>query len=321
MGRFAFRWLKQPALHMAALGALFFGLGQQEGGIFGRPKPRLEIPAHRLEQMRQEFLADTGRPPSAEQWRQMIEMQVDDELLFQYALTLGMQENTAAQARLAQIAAFVEANPHESTEAENAKAAINLGLHEGDLVVRRILVDNARRLIRGVILLQQPAPEAVERFYEENAAEYTRPARVEISQLAINGFKWPDSEARARQLYERIGRENLSFEKALALADESLVEADLALQTEKSLAPRLGSDFAAAAMALPVGRWSEPIASRHGHHLVFVHRRLEAKLAPLGEVRQAVERQLLEKLADDWLASRLAELRHEFEIVVPGSEV
>lgn len=313
-------WLKNPALHMLAIGALLFGFSKIEGGVFGRPKPRLEIPAHRLEQMAQEFVQDTGRPPSPNQWKQMIEMQVDDELLFQYALHLGMQENTAAQARLAQIAAFVEANPHESTEAENARAAVQLGLHEGDLVVRRILVDNARRLIRGVVLLQQPAAEAVEAYYQTNAAEYTRPARLRLSQLAINGFKWPDSEARARQLLERIRREKLSFEEAMELADESLVAAHLPLQTEQSLAPQLGGDFAAAVMALPEGAWSEPIASRHGHHLVFVHERREAQVPLLAEVRPRVERQLLEKLADDWLKLRLVELRQEFDIVVPGSK-
>lgn len=313
------RALRSPALHMLALGALLFAFAEGRGGLFGGGKPKVEIPAHRLEQMLQEFVADTGRPPTGEQWRQMIEMQIDDELLFQYALTLGMHENTAAQARLAQIAAFVEANPHESTEAENARAAVQLGLHEGDLVVRRILVDSARRLIRGVVLLQQPKPEAVERYYAENAAAFTRPARLKISQLAINGFKWPDTEARAHELRERILRQGLSFEGAMALADEGLVPADLPLQSARSLEPQLGPDFAEAVAGLPVGQWSAPIASRHGHHLVFVHERQEASVAPLEEVRPTVEQQLLAELADTWLRQRLGELRAEFEIVVPGS--
>ncbi len=104
----------------------------------------------------------------------MVDMQVDDEVLFQYALALGMHENSAAQTRLAQIADFVEANPHDATQAGKAHAAMELGLHEGDLVVRRILVDSARRLIRSVVLLQQPTPEIVEQFYAAHAAEFTR---------------------------------------------------------------------------------------------------------------------------------------------------
>ena len=152
------RWQKAPALHMLALGALLFGITAIGGGALLPRKRRIEIPAHRLEATFKDFVADTGRRPTQREWEQMIDMQVDDEVLFQYALALGMNENSAAQARLAQIADFVEANPHEATQAGKAKAAMDLGLHEGDLVVRRILVDSARRLIRSVVLLQKPAP-------------------------------------------------------------------------------------------------------------------------------------------------------------------
>lgn len=316
------KWMRSPALHMLALGALLFGFTELGGGVLRPEKKRIEIPAHRLELMLQDFLADTGRTPTRDEWEQMIEMQVDDEVLFQYALALGMHENSAAQARLAQIAQFVEANPHEATEAPDevrlAEAAMELGLHEGDLVVRRILADSAKRLIRGVVLLQQPSPEIVEQFYAAHAEEYTLPARVRISQVAVNGFKWPDSEARALQVLERIRAGHLDFDAALALADETPAPVHLALLTEQGLQSQLGGDFAQAVIALPPGGWSQPIPSDYGHHLVWVHEAQAAQLEPLESVRGEVEQAVLAKLADDWLRLRLRELRAEFEIVVPG---
>jgi parvulin-like peptidyl-prolyl isomerase len=314
------RWLKSPALHMLALGALLFGAVQLLGGGLLRRKPRLEIAAHRVEQMLQDFRDQSGRHPTREEWQQILDAQIDDEVLFQYALTLGMHENSAAKARLAQIAEFVEANPHEATSPEaSAEAAMELGLHEGDLVVRRILTDSARRLIRAVVLLQKPRPELVEQFFAANAAEYTRPAQVRLSHVTVNGFKWPDTDARARALLARIQGEKLGLQAALALADESLVPAEQPLTTEQGLEGNFGRDFAAEVMKLPAGQWSGPIPSRHGHHLVFVHERREATLPPLSEVRERVEQQVLEKLADDWLKLRLRELRAEYEIVLPGS--
>jgi parvulin-like peptidyl-prolyl isomerase len=310
--------LEAPALHMLALGALLFGLVELEGGALLPRKKRIEIPAHRLEAMLQDFVADSGRGPTRREWEQMIDMQVDDEVLFQYALALGMHENSAAQARLAQIADFVEANPHEATQAGKAEAAMELGLHEGDLVVRRVLADSAKRLIRSVVLLQKPAPAIVEEFYAAHAAEFTRPARIRISQLAVNGFLRPDSEERARRLLARIRAEKLDLEAALALADETPAPVDLALQTEQGLQSELGGDFAAAVMALRPGGWSEPIPSDYGHHLVWVHEFEEARVLPLAAVQEQVEQALLRKLADDWLRLRLRELRTEFEIVVPG---
>ncbi|MEA2559036.1 MAG: hypothetical protein QOH06_540 [Acidobacteriota bacterium] len=313
------KWLKSPALHMLALGALLLGLTELMGGGLLPHKKRIEIPSHRLEAMLKDFVADTGRHPTRQEWEQMIDMQVDDEVLYQYALALGMHENSAAQVRLAQIADFVEANPHEATQAGKARAAMDLGLHEGDLVVRRILVDSAKRLIRSVVLLQHPMPEIVEEFYAAHAAEFTRPAHIRISQVAVNGFVRPDSEERARRLLARIRAEKLDFEAALALAEATPAPVHLALQTEQGLQSELGSDFATAVMALRPGSWSEPIPSDYGHHLVWVHEFQEARVLPLDAVRDEVEQALLQKLADDWLRLRLRELRAEFEIAVPGS--
>ncbi len=312
------RWLKAPALHMLALGALLFGLTELQGGSLVPRKQRIEIPAHRLEQMAKEFAADTGRQPTRSEWKQMIEMQIDDEVLFQYALALGLHENSAAQARLAQIADFVEANSHHATPAGKATTAMELGLHEGDLVVRRILVDSARRLIRSVVLLQKPAPEIVEQFYTAHAADFTQAARTRISQAAINGFVHPDSESRARRLLARIRAEKLDLQAALALADETPAPVHLELLSEQDLQAELGGDFATAVMKLRPGRWSEPVPSDYGHHLVWVHEFEEARPLPLEAVRGEVEQALLQKLADDWLRLRLRELRAEFEIVVPG---
>ena len=311
-------WWKAPALHMLALGALLFGWTELRGGSLLPQKKRIEIPAHRLELMLQDFRADTGRNPTEPEWEQMIDMQVDDEVLYQYAIALGLHENSAAQARLAQIAEFVEANPHEATQTGKAAAAMELGLHEGDLVVRRILVDSARRLIRSVVLLQKPIPEIVEQFHAAHAAEFTRPAHIRVSQVAINGFVHQDSEERARQLLQRIRAEKLDLEAALALADETPAPVHLSLQTEQGLQSQLGGDFAKAVMALSPGSWSGPIPSDYGHHLVWVHEFEEARPLPLEAVRGEVEQALLQKLADDWLRLRLRELRAEFDIVVPG---
>ena len=312
------RWFKSPALHMLALGSLLLGLTELMGGGLLRHQKRIEIPAHRLEAMLKDFVADTGRHPTRSEWEQMIDMQVDDEVLYQYALALGMQENSAAQARLAQIADFVEANPHEATQAGKARAAMDLGLHEGDLVVRRILVDSAKRLIRGVVLLQNAKPEIVEQFYAAHAAEFTRPAHIRISQVAVNGFLHPDSEERARLLLARIRAGKLGLEAALALADETPAPVHLPLEIEQDLESEFGRDFAAAVMQLRPGSWSEPIPSDYGHHLVWVHEYEEARPLPLEAVRMEVEQAVLQKLADDWLKLRLREMRADFDIVVPG---
>lgn len=304
---------------MVVLGAsLFIAVRLAGGSLFPR-KPRIEIPAHRVEKAQREYFERMGREPGDADKRALREGLIDEEVLFQYAIALGMQENTAARTRLAQIAQFVETNPHEeASEAELADSAIKLGLHEGDLIVRRIMVDSARRLIRSVVLLKEPPAEQIERFWAANPGEFMEAARVRLSQIAINGFVWPDTLGRARVLAARIEDERLDLAAALALTDESILPAELGPITAQGLEAQAGPDFAAAVMELPVGRWSAPIPSRHGHHLVFVHERWEARVRPLEEVRAQADSQLREKLADEWMALRLRELRLGYDVFVAG---
>jgi hypothetical protein len=123
---------------MAVIGALLFGGTLLWRGSLSGERPRIAIPPQRLAIIRQAFLDENRRPPTAEEEATLLDYLVDEEVLYQYALKLGMHEQPVAQRRLAQIASFVAANPYERRSEENAAEAVYLGLHQGDLVVRRI---------------------------------------------------------------------------------------------------------------------------------------------------------------------------------------
>ncbi|MEM8963899.1 MAG: peptidyl-prolyl cis-trans isomerase [Acidobacteriota bacterium] len=308
--------LLSPALHMAVIGVVLFLAFQ------GRPedKPQIVVPAHRLAIALQSFTEDKGRLPTRDDVEVLVEALVDDEILYHYALTLGMHEHPAAQRRLAKIAEFVETNPHGTcSQADLARNALDLGLHHGDLVVRRILVDSARRLIRSVVLLQEPSQESLEAFLAANHEAFRRPARVRISHITVNGFVHDDTEARATELLTSIERQALDFDMAMALTDPSVVEASLPTLTEQGLATRFGLDFANAIIDLPAADgWVGPVPSRYGDHLVYVHERHEAYVPPLGDIHETVKQRVLHQMADDYLDLRLEELRLEFDIVTPA---
>ena len=63
------------------------------------------------------------------------------------------------------------------SQAEVAREAMALGLHHGDLVVRRILIDSATRLIRAVVLLHEPTVNTLE--------DYLRSIALSIYFLAV----------------------------------------------------------------------------------------------------------------------------------------
>jgi hypothetical protein len=313
--------LRAPALHMVVLGALLFGGALLWRGSSSGDRPRIVITPQRLEIMRQSFVDENRRPPTAAEVTALLDYLVDQEVLYQYALKLGMHEEPPARRRLAQIASFVEANPHEPrSDAERAAEAVDLGLHHGDLVVRRILIDGARRLIRAVVLTREPDPAMVQEYLAANRELFLQPARTRITHVAVNGFKWPrDARERAAALLERLQRESIAPEAAPALGDEPFVPSALPPLGPKDLQTRFGTSFEEALKKAPEGTWFGPIASRFGHHLVWVHERREASLPPFEEIRARVEQRFLHKVADEWLVLRLQQLRAEFDIVVPKS--
>jgi hypothetical protein len=303
---------------MALLGALLFGAGLVWSGVPAPERPRIVIPAHRLELARQTFVQQSQRPPTREEWTGLVDGVVDEEVLYQYALRLRMHEQPAARRRLAQIASFVASNPDgHRPDADAAEQAIELGLHQGDLVVRRILADGARRLIRAVVLTRRPHPAMVEDYLAANPEPFRRPARTRITHVSVNGFKWGDTgRARATALLERLRREGTGPESAAALGDEPFVPSTLPLLTGKDIQTRFGARFEEAVQTASEGTWSGPFSSRFGHHLVWVHERKPAYVPPLTEIFPQVEQRFLHKVADEWLALRLRQLRAEFDVVV-----
>ena len=94
------KWLKAPALHMLAFGALLFGLTELVGGGLLPHKKRIEVPAHRLEAM-QKYAEEVGDKVTVEgalaAWINTdLNVQIDDEEQWGAFGKIAAQANSAA---------------------------------------------------------------------------------------------------------------------------------------------------------------------------------------------------------------------------------
>jgi len=315
------RAVNLPALHFLLLGGLIYsGVMFYENNIsksLSKPS-QLVILAYEVEQAKQEFLSATNRLPNSQEQQILINNLIDREVLYKYAMQLGLNDQPVVERRLAQVAAFVEENRDEpQSQEELALQAMKLGLQEGDLVVRRILIDGARRLIRAAALVRQPNEDMLKAYLESNPLQFQRPAQTRIRQIMFNRLAHADqTENIANDVFKKIYNEKITPEKATALGDDSWISSQLPLLDDKELIRYFDYDFVKAITDLPLNTWSKPIPSRYGCHLVMVEERQPSYVPPLAEIRKAVKRHLLQKLADDWLALRLQQLRQEFSVVI-----
>lgn len=203
----------------------------------------------------------------------------DRELLFRVALARGLhEEDTIVRRRLAQNMRFALDLP-DAPEDELVDQALALGMHETDLVVRRRLVQKMLLLLEASESALEPSDEELRAWRRAHRHRWLQPPRRDLTQVFFA------TEAAAREATDRLGS---AGEPPGALGDPLPLPRRLRRHAERDLERLLGADFARAAFAAPVDRWSQPILSAYGWHRVYVHAHMDGGPSPFESVRSEV---------------------------------
>jgi peptidyl-prolyl cis-trans isomerase C len=293
--------------------ARFFAIGAlllvAERALFPADPPTIAIGPAELAEIRAEGIALFGRAPAGAELDALVEAHVADEILYREALARGLdREDRGVRRRLARNLAFLRARPGApDAPAEGAREealyreALALGMDRTDTVVRRKLVQRAKLEIAWLAAHPERA---------------LGPPRVRFRHLffdpARRGSDRAETDARA------IVR-GAQLREPPASADPCLVAAEQPLSAEASIARTLGSAFAAALFAAPVGEWSGPVRSSLGWHAVRVAERTPGEPVPFAAVRAAARDAVLEERSTAALAAFLAERRARVRVIVTAA--
>ena len=243
---------------------------------------RLLAPGERIvvsEALREGLRADhrrrTGRPATPAEEAALVDAWVEDELLYREALALGLDRR--------------------------------------DVVVRRRLVQSM-----GFLLEEDtpPAPtdDELRSYVRAHAERFATDPRVTFEQVFVRADRaaaaaGADDRARALQAELAAGAD------PSRLGDPFVHGFRIAGRTPAEIDGTFGPGFAARLAALPVGAWSEPIASSYGRHLIRVVERVPGGVPDLETIRETV--------AADWRHAQreaarrqgIARLRQRYEVV------
>lgn len=186
-----------------------------------------------------------------------------------------------------ELARLVADHLREEVLAREAKA---LELDVGDTVIRRRLAQKMAFLLDGTIQVAEP-PEAELRALYERCPDLVRtPPRVSFTQVF---FRREHGDDRVGATLAALSAGDTVPEDQ---GDSSLLGDSFADQDEQALANLFGPSFARKVVDLPVGRWSGPVESSYGLHLVKVTAVSPPEARPFVEVR--------ERLAEEWRRER-----------------
>ena len=265
------------------------------------PAEPVVVDAARLSELSDRFVARMGRPPVASELDGLIQADVDEELLYREALARGFdRDDPVIHRRLVQNMRFAGGGD-ERDAGELYAEALELGLDRQDPVVRRRLIQRMRLAIEATALEPEPSDAELRDAYDADRERYTRAARVALHHVFFKNAE--RAEAASPALPEGGPGPDVS------VGDPFLHAAAQPLQSHRELAQRFGAEFADGVFALEPGAWSEPIASAYGAHLVWIHERRDASIAPFEEVRDRVRYAVLATRRERALEQALATLR------------
>lgn len=199
------------------------------------------------------------------------------------------------------------------------REALRLGLDREDIIVRRRLAQKLSFLNDDVTADKEPTEDELRAFHGANAARYAEPAFISFEQVYFS----PDQrgsriDASVQALLDDLAQHG--GDPPSGAGDPFMLPARNVAAPLDIVARDYGRPFADALRALPQGRWSGPVESAFGVHVVRVSERRGDRAAPFDAVRDRVREDYIaerrRKRHDAWVAR----LRAQYDVTVDTGE-
>jgi hypothetical protein len=314
------RLLRSPLVHFSVIGLSIFALqmwrvGERSSDL--RPNTqRIAIEETKISELRLTFHRQVGRNPNGRELDRMIAAEVDEEILFREALDNGLIEGDGGiQARLVQKMLFLDDGARFEDAGDLITRAMSLGLHQDDIVVRRILIQKMRRHAERLQPDQRPSDDDIEQAYQRRSEEYRKPDRRTLVHVFLSeDRRGARRDADATALLEQFTTNTLTLQEAVALGDPFPLGHRLEKRSESDLQRSFGVAFGRDVFQSALNRWSHPISSAYGQHLVWSLEAFPGKLPPLHEVAGRIRSEMVRERRDQRLEEFLTNQRHRYEI-------
>ena len=223
-------------------------------------------------QVRAKFMRTWNRPPTAVELRKGLEQYIRNEILYREALARN--------------------------------------LDRADPIVRLTMVRKITMMGTAKAEAAELTDEEIQAYFALRKERYRIPATVNLMQVYLSKDKRGDRvQADAAQILESFKQREPRPRELADLGDLSMLGSVYTEMSEQDLDRTFGAEFGAAVLALTPGKWSGPIESGYGLHLLKVTHRKESRIPDLTEVGQRVIADMRyegRKAAEDQLYAEIA---------------
>lgn len=240
----------------------------------------IQVSASRQAALARSFEAEHGRAPRPEELRATLDRWIDEQVLYREALALGLDRR--------------------------------------DVIVQRQLTQKMRFLIEDNTLPGEVTDAELQAWLDRYPERYGRAETVSFEQVFLSrGRHGGQLQATAEMAVQTLHSDPSAF---VGLGDPFLTGQVVTSADAARLRREFGSGFSEALAQLPEGKWSGPVTTAFGLHLVRVTAREAFRPQPLAEVAGQVRRDVMQARREEHNRAALARLRARYQVVYEHRE-
>jgi hypothetical protein len=270
--------LREPLVQFLLLGALLFLYFERSEGGAGPGSRRIVVTPGLVQHLASGFARTWQRPPTDPELKGLVDDYVKEEIA--------------------------------------AREAVSMGLDRDDAIIRRRLRQKLEFLVEDASLQAPVTDSELQAWLDQHPDAFRGESRVALRQVYLSTDRHGASvHVDANRLLARLRAAGPGAETT-SLGDPSMLPAALPLGPLADVARAFGSDFADRIDALEPGRWTGPIESPFGVHLVLVEERVVPSRPALADVRSLVERELTAERRQTQLAALYDRLLQKYTVTI-----
>lgn len=276
------RWLREPLLHFALLGAAIFLVHGQRAGNEASAPDEIVVSAGRQQSLAATFARVWQRAPTPTELEGLIDAHVREEVY--------------------------------------AREALAMRLDQDDTIIRRRLQQKMEFLTEDIATLTDPDDATLRAYLKSHPEKFAAEPTFSFTHIYLDPDRRGERLAQdAERLLARLRSAGRTPEP-VAQGDPFLLPSRFVRVPAGEIEKQFGKAFAAQLSELEPGQWQGPIGSGYGVHLVRLGERTEKRLPELEEVREAVRTEWASAQREAANEALYQQLRKRYRVTVENPQ-
>jgi PPIC-type PPIASE domain len=165
------------------------------------------------------------------------------------------------------------------------RQALKMNLDHNDELIRRRMNQKLDFITSDLAELKTPSDTALQAFYQQHKEKYLQEASYSFSHIYFNADKRAHAKEDAATLLPSLPPTDKNLPELTKLGDPFAFAYHTDEATAKEIDAQMGEGFAASLKGLPIGKWSGPVLSGYGTHLIFIDAVKPATELPFAAMR------------------------------------